>query len=177
MGYAYHSEPTIDQYHYSPSSLRSSASWSTSRLRRPSALDLAPVASVEPHWVDPTGRGGAAFVSFAETLRKLGRIEYTRQGRVSKPFLARLTRALGWEATLASDPLTPLPEAPLFFLRLFAAAGVLRALPNEAVLGIEPDVVALFELPVCRAGARWVRAYRVLTGWIEYMPGCGALIR
>lgn len=67
-------------------------------------------------------------MAFAETLRKLGRIERTMKGGVSKPFLAKLARALGWEDRLETDAATPLPNAPLFFAdrkykRTFAAAG------------------------------------------------------
>jgi hypothetical protein len=169
--YGYHSEPIIDQYHYSPMLFAEQRLLEHIAVTPPAALDLAPVASVEPQWTTRPAEVVLRFVSFAETLRKLGRIEYTRQGRVSKPFLARLTRALGWGATQTQDPLTPLADAPLFFLQLFAAAGFLRPLPNEATLGIALDVVALFELPYAEQARRWVRAYRALTGWIEFMPG------
>ena len=177
MGYAYRSEPTIDQYHYSPQLFADQRLLEHIAIVPPVALDLAPAPRVEPHWVTRPAEVVLRCVSFAETLRKLGRIEYTMKGRVSKPFLSKLTRALGWEATLASDPVTPLPEAPQFFLRLFAAAGLLRRTPNDPCLGLDPDAAALFELPYAAQARIWVKAYRLLTGWIEHMPRCGAHIR
>jgi hypothetical protein len=168
--YAYHSDPAIDQYHYSPMLFADQRLLEHIAVVPPAGLDIAPVASVAPQWFTQPGEVVLRFVSFAEALRKLGRIEYTRQGRPSKPFLARLTRALGWETTLARDALTPLPDAALFFLQLFAAAGFLRPLPNEATLGIEPDASALFELPYTEQARVWVRAYRSLSGWIEHIP-------
>ena len=111
--YGYHSEPIIDQYHYSPMVYAEQRLLEHIAVTPPAALDLAPVAGVEPQWTTRPAEVVLRLVSFAETLRKLGRIEYTRQGRIAKPFLARLTRALGWEATQAKEALTPLPEAPL----------------------------------------------------------------
>ena len=171
VGYGSRAEPSIDQYHYSPQVYAEQRLLEHIAIAPPAALDLAPAADVAVHWVTRPAEVVLRCVAFAETLRKLGRIEYTRKGQVAKPFLAKLTRALGWEATLVSDPATPLPEAPRFFLQLFTAAGLLRILPHEGCLGLDPEAAALFELPYPEQARVWGKAYRLLTEWMEYLPG------
>lgn len=104
----------VDQYHFRPEVFADRHVLTGVAVVPPLPLPITPVADV--------GESGLAlqpaevvlrFVSLAEALRKIGRIELTRKGRPAKPFLTKLGKALGWEATLDRTPDTPLPQATL----------------------------------------------------------------
>src|SRR4030095_69743 len=129
-----------------------------------------PVTEVEPGIAKQPAEVVLRLIAMVETLRKMGHIPLTSRGRPTRPFLSRLTKTLNWEAALASDALAPLPDATLFFFWLLAGLGFYQPLPDGTGMDLIPETTAFFEASYEAQAARWVYAYRTLTGWVEHRP-------
>ena len=165
--YGYHSGPTISDYYYRPEVFTDLRLLASLEPVPPVSLDLLPVTGVGAGRAKQPGEAVLRFIAMAEALRKIGRIDLTKKGRPSKPFLTKLTKRLGWGDLQTTD--TPLPDAALFFFTLFDRAGFLQRLPDSSV-GLDPDISKTFDSPYEAQASTWVRAYSALTGWVEYLP-------
>lgn len=171
QGYGYNRELRIDQYHYRPQVFSHQGLLAGVEVTPPAVMSLKPVqGTIEASFALQPAEVVLRFVSLAETLRKIGRIELTRKGRPTKPFLTKLTKALGWEETLATAADTPLPQATLFFFKLFESAGFLETLSDYSGLKVRAQASAFFEEPYHTQTAAWLTGYRSLTYWTEYVP-------
>jgi hypothetical protein len=168
--YGYSSGPSVTQYHYRPEVFADPRLLAHVETVPPATLTIAPAAEGEPGFAKQPGEVVLRFIALAETLRKLGRIDLTVKGRPAKPFLSKLIKTLGWEDTLATESHTPLSQATFFFFQLLESAGFFQLLPNTGSVGIDPDMAAFFESPYETQAEVWIRAYRSMTGWIEYKP-------
>jgi hypothetical protein len=171
QAYGYARDLQIDEYQYRAEVFSDCGLLAGVEILPPTALSLTPVGGV--------GESGLAlqpaevvlrFVALGETLRKLGRVDLTSKGRPTKPFLTKLTKALGWEETLGTASDTPLPQATLFFFQLLHSAGFVRNGLHFSGVASHPHVDALFEAPYSAQAAAWIRGYRALTRWTEYVP-------
>jgi len=95
----------------------------------PATLEVAPLDGAYRGSARRPAEVGLRFVSMIEAIRKQGSIALTTRGRPAKPFLNRLTKALGWDAPLAAEAHTPLPEATPFFFGLLQAVGMIEHQP------------------------------------------------
>src|SRR5262249_29711315 len=171
QAYGYARDLQIDEYHYRPEVFSDPGLLAGVEVTPPTALSLTPVGGVDESGLalEPA-EVVLRFVSLVETLRKLGRIDLTSKGRPTKPFLTKLTKALGWEETLGTVSDTPLPQATLFFFQLLQSAGFLRNGPPFSGVALHPQANALFEAPYNAQAATWIRGYRSLTRWTEHVP-------
>lgn len=158
----------VDQYHYRPEVFSDRHLLASVAVVPPVPLPITPVADV--------GESGLAlqpaqvvlrFVSLTEALRKMSRIELTRKGRPAKPFLTKLGKALGWEATLEKAPETPLSQATLFYFKLCEGAGLLEQRLDLGGMSVRADAQRFFEAPYHTQSAAWIAAYRSLPHWLE----------
>src|SRR4029453_2274687 len=131
---------------------------------------LEPVTDVEPGIAKQPAEVVLRLIAMVETLRKMGRIPRTSRGRPTRPFLSKLTKMLGWEAAPATDALAPLPNATLFFFWLLAGLGFYQPLPDGTDMELISETTTFFEASYETQAARWVCAYRPLTGWVEHRP-------
>ncbi|HSX80044.1 MAG TPA: hypothetical protein VLQ80_15905, partial [Candidatus Saccharimonadia bacterium] len=160
----------VDDYHYSPTVFAEPCLLEHVTLVPPISLPLGPIAEVEPGMAKQPAEVVLRLIAMVETLRKMGRIPLTSKGRPTRPFLSKLTKMLGWEAALATDALAPLPDATLFFFWLLAGLGFYQPLSDGTGMDLTPETTAFFEASYEAQAARWVRAYRTLTGWVEHRP-------
>ena len=117
------------------------------------------------------GRSGAAPDRHGRDAAQNGSHPPDEQGAAARPFLSKLTKMLSSEAALATDALTPLPNATLFFFWLLAGLGFYQPLPDGTDMELVSETTTFFEASYETQAARWVCAYRTLTGWVEHRPG------
>jgi Helicase conserved C-terminal domain len=160
----------VDDYHYSPTVFAEPCLLEHVTPVPPVPLSLEPVSEMEPGIAKQPAEVVLRLIAMIETLRKMGRIPLTSRGRPTRPFLSKLTKTLGWEAAFATDALAPLPDATLFFFWLLAGLGFYQPLPDNTGLDLIPETTPFFEASYEAQAARWVCAYRTLTGWIEHRP-------
>ena len=98
QSYGYARDLRIDQYHYRPHVFSDRGLLAGVEVTPPVVMSLTPVDNVESEFALQPAEVMLRFVSLVETLRKFGRIDLTSKGRPAKPFLTKLTKALGWEA-------------------------------------------------------------------------------
>ena len=165
--YGYHSGPTISEYYYRPEVFTDLRLLTLLEPVPPVPLELLPVTGVGAGRAKQPGEVVLRFIAMAEALRKIGRIDLTKKGRPTKPFLTKLTKTLGWGDLQTTD--TPLPDAALFFFVLFDRAGFLRRLPDSTV-GLDSSLGKTLDSPYEAQASTWARAYSGLTGWVEYLP-------
>jgi len=171
QGYGgYTVDPYIDDYHYSSQVFSEPCLLAEVEPVPPVALPLEPVTEVESGIAKQPAEVVLRLISMVETLRKMGRIPLTSKGRPTRPFLSKLTKMLGWEATLARDVFAPLQDATLFFFWLLAGLEFYKPLPDGTGMDLTPETTAFFEASYEAQAAHWVRAYRTLTGWVEHRP-------
>jgi hypothetical protein len=160
----------VDDYHYSPTVFAEACLLEHVAPVPPVLLPLEPVTEVVPGIAKQPAEVVLRLIAMVETLRKMGRIPLTSRGRPTRPFLSKLTKALGWEAALATDALAPLPDATLFFFWLLAGLGFYEPLPDGTGMDLAAETTAFFEASYETQAAHWGRAYRTLTGWVEHRP-------
>ncbi len=129
----------VDDYHYSPTVFAELCLLEHVTPIPPVPLSLEPVTDVEPGIAKQPAEVVLRLIAMVETLRKMGRIPLTSRGRLTRPFLSKLTKMLGWEAALATDALAPLPDATLFFFWLLAGLGFYQPLPDGAGMELIPE--------------------------------------
>jgi XPB/Ssl2-like helicase family protein len=133
----------------------------------PAPLELSPAEAGRHPQAKRPAEVGLRLVTLLETVRKLGPMDLTASGRPTKPYLNRLTRALGWDKVLAADPDAALPDATSFFLGLLRASGLVRSLPQGRQGFLRPEADELLRRPHGEQMAVWAAAYPRLTGWLE----------
>jgi hypothetical protein len=170
QGYGYAHDLRVDQYHYRPQVFSDRGLLAGVKVTPPVVMALTPVDNVESDFALQPAEVMLRFVALVETLRKIGRIDLTGKGRLTKPFLAKLTKALGWEAVLDNAADTPLPQATLFFFKLLQGADLFQERPDLTGLGVSPQTDAFFAAPYHTQAAAWIKGYRSLTRWTEYVP-------
>ena len=170
QSYGYAHDLRVDQYHYRPQVFSDRGLLAGVKVTPPAVMSLTPVDKVESDFALQPAEVMLRFVALVETLRKIGRIDLTGKGRPTKPFLTKLTKALGWEMVLdnASEP--PLPQATLFFFKLLHSAGLFQNRPDLAGLGLRPQTNEFFAAPYHTQAAAWIKGYRSLAQWTEYIP-------
>ena len=156
---------TVSKYNHGPEIFSDQRILSHVRILPPATLNLRPV-SVAAGLSKSPAEVLFRFVSLSEAIRKHGRIEFTTKGRPTKTYLYRLVKTLGWNES-ATGP-APLPDAPLFFLRLLITAGLLRSSEQDfRWKSLDPSITRFLESPYEIQAAAWRDAYRSLTGWVE----------
>ena len=163
----YPSGPTMSEYYYRPAVFTDLRLLALLEPVPPVSLDLLPVAGVGAGRAKQPGEVVLRFIAMAEAVRKIGRIDLTKKGRPTRPFLTKLTKTLGWGDLQTTD--TPLSDAARFFFGLFDCAGFLQRLPDSTV-GLDPGISKTFDSPYEAQASTWARAYSALTGWVEYLP-------
>jgi Helicase conserved C-terminal domain len=160
----------IDQYHYRPQVFSDRGLLAGVTVSPPAVMSLPPVSNVESEFALQPAEVVLRFVSMVETLRKVGRIDLTSKGRPTKPFLTKLTKALGWEAELEKSVATPLPQATLFFFKLVQSTDLLQNRTDFTGLEVSPRAQEFLTSPYQTQAAAWIASYRSLTRWTEYIP-------
>lgn len=168
--YGYGRDLRIDQYHYRPQVFSDRGLLAGIPPTPPTVMSLTPVDNVESEFALQPAEVMLRFVAMVETLRKIGRIDLTGKSQPTKPFLTKLTKALGWEAELEKAVETPLPQATQFFFKLVHSAGLLQDHPDSGGLVVSPQATQFFTSPYQTQAAAWINGYRSLTRWMEYLP-------
>jgi hypothetical protein len=172
QGYGgYTVEARIDDYHYSPQVFSEACLLAEVGPVPPVVLPLEPVVGVTSGTAKQPAEVVLRLIAMVETLRKLGRIPLTSKGRPTKPFLSKLAKTLGWDAALAGDALTPLPDAAFFFFWLVNGLGLQQSLPDGMDMEHTATPTTVFDASYATQAAHWVGAYRTLQGWVEHRPG------
>lgn len=167
--HGYPSDLQLDEYHYSAQVFSEPCLLDGVDTVPPAPLPLEPVRQVETGLAQQPAEVVLRLIGMVETLRKLGPIPRTAKGRISKPFLVKLTKALGWEEAMPQEALAPLAEATQFFFWLLSGLDF-YAPRADGALQLTPESTTLFATSYEVQAARWVGAYRSLTGWVEYRP-------
>lgn len=170
QAYSHSRDLRIDQYHYRAQVFSDRGLLAGVHVSPPTVMSLPPVGDVESEFALQPAEVVLRFVSMVETLRKIGRIDLTSKGRPTKPFLTKLTKALGWEAELEKSVATPLPQATLFFFKLVQSAELLQNRADSTGLDVNPRAQEFLTSPYQTQAAAWITSYRSLTRWTEYIP-------
>ncbi|MBI1746478.1 MAG: helicase-associated domain-containing protein [Acidobacteria bacterium] len=168
--YNYGADLFYNQYHDRPEVFSDKRLLAEVEIVPPTPLVLSPVSAAERVLVRQPSQVLLRFIAFTETLRKVGRIDLTTQGRLSKYSLTKLVKALGWDDALAADSSTPMANATDFFVALFRSAGLIKLDPSSQSLVIDSSVERILTSPYDEQAGLWMSAYRSLKSWIEYKP-------
>ncbi|MBM4258628.1 MAG: hypothetical protein FJ147_22350 [Deltaproteobacteria bacterium] len=171
QGYGSTHDAAMGEYYYRPEVFSDHRLLTHMETTPPVTLSLTPfVAGDASGMALQPAEVVLRLVSMVETLRKLGRIDITTKGRLAKPFVAKLTKALGWEEAAGKSANAPFPQVTSFFFQLLQSAGCLQSRPELNSLEVSPQANALFEKPYSAQATAWVNGYRSLTHWTEYTP-------
>ncbi|MGE3540618.1 MAG: helicase-associated domain-containing protein [Candidatus Tectimicrobiota bacterium] len=169
QSYGYPGDLYLDDYHYSAQVFSEPCLLVAGEPRPPLPLDLTPVTPAAASLARQPAEVVLRLISLVETLRKLGPIPRTTKGRITKPFFSKLAKMLGWDASLGQDAMAPLADSTQFFFWLLAGLGFYEPTADGA-LQLSAGSMAFFEAPYASQAARWLQAYRLLTGWVEHRP-------
>jgi len=168
--FSYSQEPSVSEYHNRPIVFADPRILAHVKPVFIVPLSLKPISDVEPGLSKQPAEVMLRFITLMEVIRKIGRIDCTTKGRPTKPYMAKLTKRLGWHHTCDAESAKQLPETLLFFFKLLEGTELIGPLPNGGGRGIHPEAMAFLESSHEAQAAQWIRAYRSLTGWIEYKP-------
>jgi hypothetical protein len=136
----------------------------------PKPLDIKPAEDVKPDYVRHPSEVLLDLVAFGQAIERIGGVDVSAKGLVAKPSIAKLRKALGWNDALDEKSPTPLPESVAFYLMLWDAAGLLNFDPYKRLLTVVKSYLSFLERPFDEQSELWVKAYRSISHWLEYVP-------
>lgn len=134
----------------------------------PIPLPLQPLTMPEGGMMRRPAEVSLRLLGMVEALRRQSPYKLTNRGRPPKPLITKLTKILGWDKALESDPHTPLPESSHFFYRFLVALNLTARNADSGFVAPEADL--LLNLPYPIQARLWGIAYTSITGWVEYTP-------